>query len=153
MWEGDHIIETRADFLREGMKAQWDEGSGWILLGDNTSCGVAVIPRPIRSTCVWIWNSTWLLCTHTHARTHTHTQHTHIYIYIYILSCHVCEMWLASGPPESARMTEYHYFWLISVFTLFLTQTPGRSCGLKYSSGCEMFEGLIAAVAADLKMK
>jgi hypothetical protein len=36
----------RAEFCFTGMRAQWDEGGGKILLGDNTGGG-AVMLRPI----------------------------------------------------------------------------------------------------------
>jgi hypothetical protein len=34
----------RAEFFLAGMKAQWDEGGGWILLGDNTGGGSTLNP-------------------------------------------------------------------------------------------------------------
>jgi hypothetical protein len=36
----------RAEFFFAGMRAQWDEGGGKILLGDNTVGGVEIL-RPI----------------------------------------------------------------------------------------------------------
>jgi len=44
------------DISTAGMKAQWDEGDGRILLGDNIGC-VAVLLRPIRFRCAGVWTS------------------------------------------------------------------------------------------------
>jgi hypothetical protein len=76
--KGNSILENRAGFFFEGMKAQWDEGGGRVLLGDNT-CGGVVTLLPIRFQCVGVWISTWL-CT---------------WPYVYVLSTELRKIWLA----------------------------------------------------------
>ena len=49
------------EFILAGMKTQWGEGGGRILLGDNAGV-VAVMLRPIRLHCVGVWISSGLIC-------------------------------------------------------------------------------------------
>jgi hypothetical protein len=56
-----NVLKRPAIFFLTGRKAQWDEGSGRILLGDNNVGGVSVL-RPIRFQCVLAWISTGLPC-------------------------------------------------------------------------------------------
>jgi hypothetical protein len=55
--QSSNIFERRVVFFLAGMKAQWDEGGGTILLGDNTGSR-AVLLRPIRFRCVGVRIST-----------------------------------------------------------------------------------------------
>ena len=57
----NNIFETHAEFHLSVMKAQWHEGRGRILLGDST-CGGAVVLRPIAFHCFGVWISTGLRC-------------------------------------------------------------------------------------------
>jgi len=43
--EKNNIFEKRTDFFLEGMRAQWVEGSGRILLGDKTGGGAFMLRR------------------------------------------------------------------------------------------------------------
>jgi hypothetical protein len=56
--KGNSIFETSAEFFVAGVKAQWDEGGGGILLGDNTSGGVVML-RPIRLQWVGSLDLSW----------------------------------------------------------------------------------------------
>jgi hypothetical protein len=44
-----------AEFFPDGVKAQWDEGGGNMLLGNNTGFG-AVVLWPVRFQCVGVWD-------------------------------------------------------------------------------------------------
>lgn len=55
----NHISWNAHQVFLCGMKAEWDEGDGRILLGDNTS-GEAVILQPLRVQCVEVLISTGL---------------------------------------------------------------------------------------------
>jgi hypothetical protein len=49
-----NIFKKRVEFFRAVVKAQWDEGGGRLLLGDNTGGG-AVMLRPVGFQRVGFW--------------------------------------------------------------------------------------------------
>jgi len=59
IFEPPCIFKILAENFPTTLKAQWHEGGGRILLGDNTG-GVAGMQRPIRFQCAGVWVSTGL---------------------------------------------------------------------------------------------
>jgi hypothetical protein len=87
-----HFFKSAPNCLVAEMnEAQWDEGSGRILLDDNTGGGTIML-RPIRFQCAGVCISAGLPCiyiyiyiyTHTHTHTHTHTPR-----YVYSVEAYV----------------------------------------------------------------
>jgi hypothetical protein len=56
----DNIFEEGSEFLMVGMKVQWNEGGGRILLGDNSGGGADKL-WPVRRHCVGAWQGLGLV--------------------------------------------------------------------------------------------
>jgi hypothetical protein len=74
------------------MKVHWHERGGRILLGDNTG-GEALILRPIRLHCVWVWFSTGILYIYIY-------MYMHMYLTIRLIISELRRIWIPPVFPE-----------------------------------------------------